>query len=55
MYDEADETKEESDVVAVLFFVREMDKSVLDRSVFLMTHICCHIFCKIYLFFNWMR
>ena len=34
MYDEADETKEGSDVVAVLFFVREMDKSFLDSSIF---------------------
>ena len=31
------------------FFVREMDKSFLDSSnIFLMTHIFCNIFCKIY-------
>ena len=47
----SDETKEESDVVAVLFLVREMDKSFLDSSnIFLMTNIFCNIFCKIYFF-----
>ena len=34
IYVEADETKEESDVVAVPFFVREMDNSFLDSSIF---------------------
>ena len=51
IYDKSDETKEESDVVAVLFLVREMDKSFLDSSnIFLMTHIFCNIFCKISFF-----
>ena len=51
IYDETDETKEESDVVAVLFFVREMDKSFLDSSnIFLMTNMFCNIFYKIYFF-----
>ena len=51
IYDKTDETKEGSDVVAVLFFVREMDKSFLDSSnIFLMTNIFCNIFCKIYFF-----
>ena len=51
IYDKSDETKEGSDVVAVLFFVREMDKSFLDSShILLMTNMFCNIFCKIYFF-----
>ena len=49
IYDKSDETKEGSDVVAVLFFVREMDKSFLDSSAFYDKYVC-NIFCKIYLF-----
>ena len=48
MYDEADETKEESDVVAVLFFVREMETSFLDSSIYFFddTYFCNVYFCE---------
>ena len=54
MYDEADETKEESDVVAVLFFVREMDKSVLDSSISFFDDKYVLQFI-LHLFMKWMR
>ena len=54
MYDEADETKEESDVVAVLFFVREMEKSFLDSSIIFYDKYFCNVFCNIF-FLTWMR
>ena len=53
MYDETDETKEESDVVAVLFFVLEMDKSFSDSFLYDDTYVC-NIFCK-NIFLKWMR
>ena len=48
IYDEADETKEESDGVTVLCFVREMDKSFLDSLIFFMTNIFCSILCSFF-------
>ena len=37
-------------MLLLFFFVREMDQSILDSSVFLMTNIFCNVCCKIYFF-----